>query len=296
MHHRRACRSPAGSSPSTRATSGEIYGFVVIAVARRRRCTGSSSAAPASASTCAPSASPSRPPRPAASTSSGWSLTACCISGAVAGLVGMPTLLGDSHTLQHRLPAGIGFTGIAIALLGRNTRSASPSARCCGASSSAPPATRVRGLRQGDRRRHAGRHRPVRRHRLRGRTPLRASPPAAHGSARNSPPRPPHHDRRQQEVAAMTATMSSTPSPSPRHPRRPAPRPPRPVAPRRPADHRGRPDRWCPLVRVITGADELTSSGQVVRGARRSPCRSASPASAACGPSARASSTSASKA
>lgn len=42
-------------------------------------------------------------------------------SGAVAGLVGMPQLLGgDSRTYSLDFPAGIGFTGIAIALLGRN--------------------------------------------------------------------------------------------------------------------------------------------------------------------------------
>lgn len=49
------------------------------------------------------------------------------------------------------------------------------------------------------------------------------------------------------------------------------------------------------LVRLISGANDLTSIGQV-SGALSSPSRSASPASAACGPSARASSTSASRA
>jgi simple sugar transport system permease protein len=43
------------------------------------------------------------------------------ISGAVAGLVGMPQLLGgDSRSYSLDFPAGLGFTGIAIALLGRN--------------------------------------------------------------------------------------------------------------------------------------------------------------------------------
>ncbi|OHV34219.1 sugar ABC transporter permease [Pseudofrankia sp. EUN1h] len=42
------------------------------------------------------------------------------LSGAVAGLVGMPQLLGASHTFSIDFPAGLGFTGIAIALLGRN--------------------------------------------------------------------------------------------------------------------------------------------------------------------------------
>ncbi len=43
------------------------------------------------------------------------------LSGAVAGLVGMPQLLGgDSRNYSLDFPAGLGFTGIAIALLGRN--------------------------------------------------------------------------------------------------------------------------------------------------------------------------------
>jgi general nucleoside transport system permease protein len=42
------------------------------------------------------------------------------LSGAVAGLVGMPQLLGESYLYSQDFPAGLGFTGIAIALLGRN--------------------------------------------------------------------------------------------------------------------------------------------------------------------------------
>jgi simple sugar transport system permease protein len=48
-------------------------------------------------------------------------LVSMLLSGAVAGLVGMPQLLGgDSRTYSLDFPAGLGFTGIAIALLGRN--------------------------------------------------------------------------------------------------------------------------------------------------------------------------------
>jgi general nucleoside transport system permease protein len=43
------------------------------------------------------------------------------ISGAIAGLIGMPQLLGEAHTYSLDFPAGLGFTGIAIALLGRNS-------------------------------------------------------------------------------------------------------------------------------------------------------------------------------
>ncbi|MEV6112154.1 ABC transporter permease [Streptomyces sp. NPDC052109] len=46
--------------------------------------------------------------------------TSMIISGAVAGLIGMPTLLNDSYQYSTDFPTGIGFTGIAIALLGRN--------------------------------------------------------------------------------------------------------------------------------------------------------------------------------
>lgn len=47
-------------------------------------------------------------------------LSAMLLSGGVAGLVGMPLLLGATHSYGQDFPAGIGFTGIAIALLGRN--------------------------------------------------------------------------------------------------------------------------------------------------------------------------------
>jgi simple sugar transport system permease protein len=47
-------------------------------------------------------------------------VSAMLLSGGVAGLVGMPLLLGETHAFGQDFPAGIGFTGIAIALLGRN--------------------------------------------------------------------------------------------------------------------------------------------------------------------------------
>lgn len=47
-------------------------------------------------------------------------LTTMLLSGAMAGLVGMPQLLGASYSYSLDFPAGLGFTGIAIALLGRN--------------------------------------------------------------------------------------------------------------------------------------------------------------------------------
>jgi len=49
-------------------------------------------------------------------------LISMLVSGAVAGLVGMPQLLGgDSRAYSLDFPAGLGVIGIAIALLGRNS-------------------------------------------------------------------------------------------------------------------------------------------------------------------------------
>ena len=43
------------------------------------------------------------------------------ISGAVAGLIGMPDLLGRDHSYGTEFTSGLGFLGIAVALLGRNS-------------------------------------------------------------------------------------------------------------------------------------------------------------------------------
>lgn len=42
------------------------------------------------------------------------------LSGAVAGLVGLPILFGSAHSYGSTFQSGLGFAGIAIALLGRN--------------------------------------------------------------------------------------------------------------------------------------------------------------------------------
>ena len=60
-----------------------------------------------------------------AATASGIKITrmvvcAMLISGAVAGLVGLPILFGDSYQYGSTFQSGLGFAGIAIALLGRN--------------------------------------------------------------------------------------------------------------------------------------------------------------------------------
>ncbi len=45
---------------------------------------------------------------------------AMLLSGAVAGLVGLPTMFSDSFSYGSAFQTGLGFTGIAVALLGRN--------------------------------------------------------------------------------------------------------------------------------------------------------------------------------
>lgn len=47
-------------------------------------------------------------------------VVAMLISGAVAGLVGLPILFGTYHSYGSTFQSGLGFAGIAIALLGRN--------------------------------------------------------------------------------------------------------------------------------------------------------------------------------
>jgi len=47
-------------------------------------------------------------------------VAALLLSGAVAGLIGMPDLFGDSHAYGSTIQVGLGFTGIAVALVGRN--------------------------------------------------------------------------------------------------------------------------------------------------------------------------------
>ncbi len=48
-------------------------------------------------------------------------LWAMLISGALAGLIGMPNLFGESYNFGSTIQSGIGFAGIAVALLGRNS-------------------------------------------------------------------------------------------------------------------------------------------------------------------------------
>ena len=47
-------------------------------------------------------------------------VVAMLLSGGFAGLVGLPYLFGEYHSYGSTFPAGLGFTGIAVALIGRN--------------------------------------------------------------------------------------------------------------------------------------------------------------------------------
>jgi simple sugar transport system permease protein len=47
-------------------------------------------------------------------------LVAMCLSGALAGFVGVNEIMGVHHRLLLNFNLGYGFTGIAVALLGRN--------------------------------------------------------------------------------------------------------------------------------------------------------------------------------
>ncbi|MGH1491094.1 MAG: ABC transporter permease [Acidimicrobiales bacterium] len=47
-------------------------------------------------------------------------LIAMVLSGAVAGLIGMPEILSDNHSYDQGFIRGLGFGGIGVALLGRN--------------------------------------------------------------------------------------------------------------------------------------------------------------------------------
>ena len=90
------------------------------------------------------------------------------LSGAAAGLVGMPQLLGASHSYALDFPAGLGYTGIAIALLGRNHPVGMAfAALLWGVLDQASNSLDISGVPKEDRGDHAGRDRALRRHRLR---------------------------------------------------------------------------------------------------------------------------------
>ena len=63
---------------------------------------------------------PSPPRSPAGVNVKRMVVISMLLSGAVAGLIGMPMLFGEAHNYGSSFQTGIGFAGIAVALLGRN--------------------------------------------------------------------------------------------------------------------------------------------------------------------------------
>jgi hypothetical protein len=92
------------------------------------------------------------------------------LSGAVAGLVGLPILFGSAYNYGSTFQSGLGFAGIAIALLGRNNAIGIALGALLFAfldEQSNPPPDRRRRV-TADRRDHPRGHRARRGHRLRG--------------------------------------------------------------------------------------------------------------------------------
>ncbi len=99
---------------------GELYGFLVVALVagiaisvllKRTRFGFDLRATGLSASAATASGIDAR----------SMVLKTMLISGAVAGLIGLPDLMGNTHHFGTEFTAGLGFLGIAVALLGRNS-------------------------------------------------------------------------------------------------------------------------------------------------------------------------------
>ena len=110
---------PSGQMPTIKAFDGEIYSFLFVAIAVgvgywvmlnktvfgfNLRATGLSFRAARASGVNAPR----------------MIFITTVLSGAIAGLVGMGTLLSDTYNYSMAFPSGYAFTGLALALLGRN--------------------------------------------------------------------------------------------------------------------------------------------------------------------------------
>jgi general nucleoside transport system permease protein len=109
----------SGRMPTIKAFDGEIYTFLFLAIfvgvaywvmlnktvfGFNLKATGLSFRAARSSGVNAP----------------GMIFVTTVLSGAIAGLVGIGTLLSDTHQYSMAFPSGYAFTGLALALLGRN--------------------------------------------------------------------------------------------------------------------------------------------------------------------------------
>jgi ABC-type uncharacterized transport system permease subunit len=89
----------------------ELYGFAVSVLIKRTRFGFDLRASGLSPSAATASGVDAR----------GMVIKTMLISGGIAGLIGLPDLLGDQHNYGTEFTAGLGFLGIAVALLGRNS-------------------------------------------------------------------------------------------------------------------------------------------------------------------------------
>ena len=251
----------------------------------------SSSTAPASASTCGP-----RAPTPAAALASGVNPNAMImktiiLSGRSPASPGWAPLLSELHKYGDTFPTALGFTGIAVALLGRN-HPAGIAVAALVLAGIEQAARALAGGRHptGDRQDPAGHPAAVRRHRLRGRAPLRPgrggagrrragpTPSIASGPTRGgdvmTARRPPATAARPAAWSASSTTAHPTSGPS-----------------------SSRSAGW-PCCRSCASSPARPTSPRATPSSPPSaPCRrSCSPPSAACSPSGSASSTSASRA
>lgn len=109
----------SGQMPTFKMFGGEVYSFLFIAIlvgvaywvmlnktvfGFNLRATGLSFRAARASGVNAP----------------GMIFITTVLSGAIAGLVGIGTLLSDTHSYSMAFPSGFAFTGLALALLGRN--------------------------------------------------------------------------------------------------------------------------------------------------------------------------------
>ena len=97
----------------------QLYGFLIIAIVRRHPhrvlLNRTRFGFDLQASGLSPSAA-----RASGVNARGMVVKTMLLSGAIAGLIGLPDLLGPTHAYTTNFTAGLGFLGIAVALLGRN--------------------------------------------------------------------------------------------------------------------------------------------------------------------------------
>lgn len=110
---------PSIAIPGIEGAAGEVNGFIVVAIAVGigywlvlHRTTVGFEVRAMGLSGRAASVAGIRAPRLA--------LLTMAASGAIAGLVGLPQLLGASHHFGLDFPSGLAFTGLSVAILGRN--------------------------------------------------------------------------------------------------------------------------------------------------------------------------------